>query len=208
VCGSLERAGIPACKHGLMARNPDWCAPRAAWEARYAHWVEEPESNRIVNLNALIDIRPVAGAAELVDSIRASFELAVTRTPSFLMHLANGARNLRIPGAPVADPAAAKEAAGLFPAFARVYATSAGLRQTNTFTRLEALAAAGILWEDTARDSAEAYEVLLKTRLALSLGLVSAGKPGRMAEAMTKAALSQAAVFQKRLGFDFPGLPG
>ena len=206
LCGSLERIGIPKCKHGLMARNPDWCAPRTEWEARYARWVEEPESERIVNLNALIDIRPVAGSAELVASIRGSFESAVARTPSFLVHLANGARKLRIPGAPVADPAGAKEAAGLFPAFARVYATGAGLRQTNTFDRLDALASAGTLWQDTTHESAESYEVLLKNRLAI--GWEGIGKPGRIAEAMTKAALSQAALLQKRIGFDFPGLPG
>jgi signal-transduction protein with cAMP-binding, CBS, and nucleotidyltransferase domain len=205
LCDSLERTGIPKCRHGLMARNPDWCAPRAEWEARYAHWVEEPESGRIVNLNALIDIRPVAGSSDLVASIRGSFESAVARTPSFLVHLANSARNLRIPGAPMVDPAGAKEAAGLFPAFVRVYATKAGLRQTNTFARLDALAAAGILWDDTARESTESYEILLKNRLALGLG--ASGKPGRILETMTKVALSQAVVLQKRIGFDFPGLP-
>jgi CBS domain-containing protein len=206
LCGSLERIGIPACNHGLMARNPDWCAPRKEWETRYARWVEEPEAERIVNLNALIDIRQVAGSADLVASIRGSFEAAVARTPSFLIHLANGARNLRIPGAPLADPAAAKEAAGLIPSFARVYATREGLRQTNTFSRLDALAAAGILWTDTARESAEAYEVLLKNRLTPGTG--ANGTPGRIREAMTKAAISQAVVLQKRVGFDFLGLPG
>ena len=206
LCNSLERIGIPKCKHGLMAWNPEWCAPRTEWESRYTQWVQEPESGRIVNLNALIDIRPVAGSSELVASIRGSFESAVARTPSFIVHLANGARNLRIPGSPVADPAGAKEAAGLFPAIARVYATKAGLRQTNTFNRLDALGAAGILWEDTIRESEDSYEVLLKNKLASSWG--SGGKPGRIPEAMAKAALSQAVVLQKRMGFDFPGLPG
>jgi len=205
LCGSLEQVGIHECSHGLMARNPEWCASQAQWEARYAQWIAEPEAERIVSLNALLDIRLVTGSAELVSLILSSLESALARTPAFLFHLANGARNLRIPAAAAADPAGAKEAAGLFPAFARVYATKAGLRQTNTFARLDALASLGILWGDSARESADAYDVLLKNRLALSLE--ASGRPGRITEAMNKAALSQAALLQKRIGFDFLGLP-
>jgi CBS domain-containing protein len=223
VCDGLEAAGIPACRHGLMARNAEWCLTRTEWEARYTRWVAEPEPDRIVNLNALIDIRAVAGHTELVLGLRTYFKRAVAATPAFLLHLANGARNLRIPnlaassGTPshesgtiaarsaamTASKAAAKEAAGLFPAFARVYATRAGLSETATHDRLNALAAKGDLWEDTARDSAEAYEALLSARLQLYM--IPSTNRGRIAEAVLKATLSQAAVLQKRIGFDFLG---
>ncbi|MFH2115336.1 MAG: DUF294 nucleotidyltransferase-like domain-containing protein, partial [Spirochaetota bacterium] len=59
LCDSLEAIGIPPCPHGLMARNPEWCATRMEWESRYTRWVSEPEPDRVVNLNALIDIRMV-----------------------------------------------------------------------------------------------------------------------------------------------------
>ncbi len=218
LCDSLGTIGIPPCHHGLMARNHEWCAARAEWESRYTRWVSEPEPDRVVNLNALIDIRMVAGDQDLVSSIRAHFRQAVSRTPSFLLHLANGARNLRIPGIPGTDGpdtrSAAKEASGLFPAFARVYAVQAGLHATGTSARLTALANSGALWAETSRDSIEAYEVLLRNRLTMALGETrlpgmtpgaSHWPEGRIAEAMTRAALSQAAVLQKRISFDFSG---
>jgi len=225
VCAGLEAAGIPPCKHGVMAKNAEWCLSRVEWESRYERWVAEPEPERIVNLNALIDIRTVAGESGLVPGLRGHFRRAVAMTPAFLTHLANGSRNLRIPSPAAADASmsqeaamvAAKEAAGLFPAFARVYATKTGLSETGTFDRLKALAASGDLWDDTARESAESYEALLDARLKMNVNQSSQnGIPtdakgttrSRLAEAILRTALSQATVLQKRIGFDFTGQPG
>lgn len=217
LCRSLEATGMPLCSHGLMAMEPEWCAPRVAWEARYDQWVGEPEPELIVNMNALIDIRTIAGDDRIIASLRDHLAQSVAQTPAFLVHLANGARNLRIPALPIVDALGAKEAAGLFPAFARVYALRAGLNMTGTFSRLEALAASGALWAETAGESSESFEVLLRARLCASFtgtqlpGLRPEPPPafrGRLNEALLRAALSQAAILQKRIGFDFLGTSG
>jgi CBS domain-containing protein len=220
VCRSLGEVGLPPCTHGIVAMNREWCAPLALWESYFSRWIREPEPENLLEINAFFDMRTIGGDEGITRSLRESVFRMLREEPAFLIHLAQAARNLRIPALPIHDAAAAKEAAALFPAFARAYALKAGIRETGTFDRLDRLAELAAIGADTARESIESFEFLLRGRLEGSLSRMPAlGFPpaplparekaqresGRLVDIQRRAALAQASALQKRIGFDFLG---
>ncbi len=208
VCHALSEFGVPLCKGGIMAMNPSCCASLAEWRSRFAHWISEPEPDKLLDINAFFDMRAIAGDLEIADTLRESVVELLGARPDFFIHLAHGTGRVKLPSSPPRNAGELKEAAALFSNFARAYALKEGLAEQNTFERLEELAALGILRDDTCRDSGEAFELLLGMRLALGLasGHPSQVKsPSQREETELKRVLAQAVIIQKRIGFDFLG---
>jgi DNA polymerase-3 subunit epsilon/CBS domain-containing protein len=71
VADTLDAAGIPYCKGGVMARNAAWRGSLAAWKDRIEHWVRRAGGEDLLSVDIFFDQRPVHGdlslGAELFD---------------------------------------------------------------------------------------------------------------------------------------------
>jgi signal-transduction protein with cAMP-binding, CBS, and nucleotidyltransferase domain len=91
--------------------------------------------------------------------------------------------------------------------YTRLYALRDGVGETNTWSRIRALAESGTFGHSLAADCMDSYGFLCTLRIErqtegpkLSLKSLKARD-----EASLREAFAQAALIQKKIGFDFPG---
>lgn len=65
----LDEAGIPLCKGGVMAKNPQWRGSTATWTARIDEWVRRSRPEDLLNVDIFFDAMPVAGQPQLGDAL-------------------------------------------------------------------------------------------------------------------------------------------
>jgi PAS domain S-box-containing protein len=227
VCDRLDRVGYPLCKGGMMAKNPRWCAPLAAWREHFSGWIHTAEPRDLLDFNTCFDFRCIHGDAGLAAALRRHVLAEIGRTPSFFANLAQNALHHRpllgFFGKIVADSEApgsertfnVKEAAAPLVSFARLYALRDGATETGTFDRLARLEETGVLTPAGREEVEQAYEFLVSLRLAHQLESLGGGRPPTnhvglktltpLEEAMLKQVFSQVAALQKRIAFDFLG---
>jgi len=227
VTHGLDQAGYPFCRGGLMADNPQWCAPLSEWRRHASRWISGAEPVDLVRFDMFFDFRCVYGATELVSDLRQFVLDEVAVRPEFLMHFARNAVSYRLPlgffgtirvrSAGVhANTIDMKEAMLPIIKFARTYALREQLHETNTIARLDKLTVLGILTESSRREAVTAYELLMGLRLKhQTTALVQGERPGNaidpkllthIEEAALKESLSHVAAMQKRIGYDFLGV--
>jgi CBS domain-containing protein len=57
----LDKAGIPLCKGGVMARNSQWRGSLTHWRERIDGWVEKSRPQDLLNVDIFFDAVPVHG---------------------------------------------------------------------------------------------------------------------------------------------------
>jgi CBS domain-containing protein len=189
VGASLVQLGFPPCEGGYMASNPRWCQPASVWRQYFDSWMSTPHPERLLDAAILFDLRPVAGQGAPGEALWSWVcEQAPTRT-LFLRHMAWDAVQRTPPlglfGRFVVERSGPHQgtldlkARGVFPVTQamRVYALSLGLRETNTVDRLHAIGREGVLSASQVSELRDAYEVLLRLRLAHQIARVEAGLP-------------------------------
>lgn len=58
---SLDEAGIPLCKGGVMAKNPQWRGSLGLWKDRIDDWVRRSRGEDLLNVDIFFDQMPVHG---------------------------------------------------------------------------------------------------------------------------------------------------
>ena len=87
----LDEAGVPLCKGGVMAKNPQWRGSLATWQARVADWIGRSRPQDLLSVDIFFDLRGVHGERELADGLwRGAFAQAAGQT-GFLKLLAEAA---------------------------------------------------------------------------------------------------------------------
>ncbi|HEV7368810.1 DUF294 nucleotidyltransferase-like domain-containing protein [Arenibaculum sp.] len=186
MCGLLDRAGIPYCKGGVMARNPAWRHGIAEWGRLVDRWIATPEGESLLNVDIFFDFHPVHGDRRLAAELRA---LALGKARHARVFLRNLAAQLARAGTPFGlfgRPRLTEERidlklGGTWPvvAGARVLALRHGVEATSTLGRLDALAAAGVLAEADVAAMRGLYGVALGMMLDQQVADVAAGRdPG------------------------------
>ena len=70
----LDRAGIPLCSGGVMARNRPWRRRLGEWEGQLAEWAAHPSPQALLNVDIFYDFTPahVSGSAgaRLAEALR------------------------------------------------------------------------------------------------------------------------------------------
>ena len=70
----LDRAGIPLCSGGVMARNRPWRRRLSEWENQLADWASHPSPQALLNVDIFYDFTPAhvsgSGGARLAESLR------------------------------------------------------------------------------------------------------------------------------------------
>jgi CBS domain-containing protein len=73
----LHEVGVPYCRGGVMATNPQWRGSRALWQQRIRAWIERPHPQDLLAIDIFFDLRGVHGNVRLADEIwRQGFEAA------------------------------------------------------------------------------------------------------------------------------------
>ena len=184
---ALDRLGFPPCPGGFMASNPRWRRSLSSWLGEFAEWMHSPEPQRLLFASLYCDLRPVAGdegpARELSGWVCEHAPSAVL----FLRFMAREALERRPPLGLLGGFAVLRsgphrgrldiKAGAIFPFThaLRVYALSFGVPETNTLDRLAAVEARGAIAVEEVRDLRQAFEVVLRLRLAHQLEQLDAG---------------------------------
>jgi len=69
MAGILDKAGIPYCKGGVMAKNAAWRGSAATWRERIDGWIASPTPDDLLNVDIFFDAIPVHGDIALGHSI-------------------------------------------------------------------------------------------------------------------------------------------
>jgi PAS domain S-box-containing protein len=226
VCCALDRAGFAFCSGAMMARNPRWNRPIGAWKRQFSRWIREPASRELLQFNIFFDFRCIQGDTTLAGELRRHIQEVLDHQPAFFLHLAGHVLEYRPPlglfgqivtGSAGARPHAfdVKEATLPIVSFARLYALQHDIRETNTLDRLHQLRLRGVLRDDSHRALEQAYGHLMRLRYQHQVERIRAGgRPDNAIEpksltqlevGMLKQALSEIALIQKKVSFDFRG---
>lgn len=73
----LHEVGVPYCKGGVMARNPQWRGSVATWRSRIAHWINRSSPQDLLSVDIFFDMLGVHGEVGLCNALwRAAFDTA------------------------------------------------------------------------------------------------------------------------------------
>lgn len=77
VADILHEIGVPYCKGGVMAKNPQWRGSVATWRERIADWIRRSRPEDLLSVDIFFDLRGVHGDMALSDAVwRTGFDLA------------------------------------------------------------------------------------------------------------------------------------
>jgi CBS domain-containing protein len=185
----LVAVGFPRCPANIMASNPQWCQPMAAWTRYFRHCLDEPSPERLLGAAIHFDVRPLGGALELGAGLA---ELVRREAPAHRLFLALLARDVvdralpltllgrlavsrRGPHAGTLDVkgGGTMQLVGA----GRVLALELGLAQRNTLDRIRGATARGVWNDRQARDIVDAGQVVMRLRLVHQLAQLGRGQP-------------------------------
>ena len=73
----LHEAGIPYCRGGVMAKNPQWRGSIATWRERIARWIVRSNPQDLLSVDIFFDLRGVHGDGNLTNMMwREAFDAA------------------------------------------------------------------------------------------------------------------------------------
>jgi DNA polymerase-3 subunit epsilon/CBS domain-containing protein len=180
----LDTAGVPYCKGGVMAKNPEFRGSLELWKTRIAEWVRRSRPQDLLNVDIVFDMRPIHGDNAIGYEL---FEYAY-RTGHAEAHFAKllGA-NLDQIGNPftlfggfqVEDGRLDLKKYGLFPivATARTLAIRHDIRERSTKARLERLIGLGIGGDQDMAAMLSGHTLLLSLLLAQQSRDLHSGVP-------------------------------
>jgi CBS domain-containing protein len=189
VVDALARFGIPRCKGGVMASNPQWCLGQRAWRQMFAEWIDNPTPERMRLATVFFDFRSISDGFDGARQLRRQLtdmaagkrhyahEMtinALTNRPpiGFLRQFVvetSGAHsrglNLKLHGlTPVVDAV-------------RIIALETAIPETNTMTRLHRIHQQNILDADFAAAIDDAYDYINFIRISHHLRARAHGLP-------------------------------
>ncbi|WP_326541119.1 putative nucleotidyltransferase substrate binding domain-containing protein [Pseudorhodoferax sp.] len=183
---ALSAFGYPPCPGGIMLTNPLWCQRLEDFRRTLSHWVYGAAPEGVMHLAIFYDAAAVAGDATLLQAARTYLDGELSDSGPFLARFALPADQFQEPGNWWTRLTARRDETpldlkklGTFPIVhgVRALALQAGLHESSTAARLQALAAAGRLDAALARDLLDALHFLMGLRLSHQLRQRGAGQP-------------------------------
>jgi CBS domain-containing protein len=189
VIQGLVSVGFPRCEGDFMASNPRWCQPLSVWSARLEHWIANPAAEQILPASLVFDLRPVAGAFELAETLSGLIGTLAPRQRVFQALMASDVVARRVPLTLFGNVAVArrgphrgrvdiKGAGGMqLAGAARLHALELGLTETNTIERFRLAGERSLYRQDEVREITDAYQHLMRLRLVHQLDQSARGEP-------------------------------
>lgn len=183
----LVACGFPRCPGDIMATNPRWRQPLAAWQATFARWIDEPDEEALLRSAIFFDLRQVHGKLAAEAGLRPIIERARGNT-IFLARLARAA--LRTPAPLTIFQQIATQRRGeqrhlldlklrgtaLIVDLARLFALEAGRPETSTVARLRTAWPAASLDQAEAEALVAAFDLLGLLRLRHQRAQIARGE--------------------------------
>ena len=184
----LMEFGYPPCPGGIMLTNALWRQPVAAFRETVRQWLYGEAPDAAMQLAIFLDARCVAGDPQLLSDVREYLHGIASDSDTALARFAQAVdqfgepsgwwsrlTNLRERDDEVFD----LKKAGTFPIVhgVRALALQSHLAQTATVSRIAALANAGRLSIELARDLTDALHFLMGQKLKINLRQRTAGEP-------------------------------
>jgi DNA polymerase-3 subunit epsilon/CBS domain-containing protein len=182
---TLDAAGVPFCKGGVMARNRAWRKSVADWHATIDKWMTGERATHLLNVDIFFDAVPVHGQVALADAVWGRAYDRAHRAIDFQNLLIESARERDNPfgflGRFKVDEKGRIDLKkyGLMPLFtaARVLSIRHDVRARSSTDRLRGVAAKGAAPWATVEAVIEAQRVLLASVLSQQLVDTEAGVP-------------------------------
>lgn len=183
----LAACGYTLCKGEIMASTPRWRKPYKVWRGYFDRWMSAPEPQAVLHATIFFDFRPGYGSYRLGERLRDHIARVAPEQGLFLMHLAKDCLTGKAPLTFFRDFVVEKDGQyknrldlktrGLVPFvdFGRIMALKYGLKETNTLSRLKALAEAEHVPREFYAELRDAYEFQLQVRLVHQLRRLLAG---------------------------------
>ena len=78
----LHEVGVPYCKGGVMAKNPQWRGSMATWRARIADWITRSNPADLLSVDIFFDLVGVHGDVAMANELwRSAFDAAQGNAP-------------------------------------------------------------------------------------------------------------------------------
>ena len=179
---TLDTAGIPYCKGGVMARNGQWRKTISGWKEQVDEWIRRSRPADLLNVDIFYDLVPVHGTLALADEIWTyAFDRAAP-APDFAKLLAETAGDFRPPiglfgGLKTQDGRLDLKSGGLLPVVtaARVLAIRHHVLARATPERLAGIRALGLGSEAEFNRLIHAHAVILKAILRQQIADLHSG---------------------------------
>jgi len=187
VCDGLNACGYAWCEGGIMAKNPSWRLPLAAWQQAFASWIAAPKAGALQHASIFFDQRCVAGDRGLFDALQTDIFASAAQQPLFLALLAKQALAYEVPLGLFRRFVVARagehrdtldlKAAGAMPLtdVLRVHALAAGIREPGCLPRIDALRSAGHLSSAAGVELSSVFRLILGLRFKHQAAQLRAG---------------------------------
>jgi CBS domain-containing protein len=202
VTQGLARCGVPPDPNEVVASNALWRMSDERWVQVFRDCLDSPDRSHLIRANVAFDFRHSAGGLDVTAPLVAVLRKAKEHT-DFVKRLARTATDWKPPlgfrGALVtARNGDAKgldlKTGGVIPIvnLARFYALTNGITISSTNDRLVAAAEVGALDAETASALREAFEIVLRIRLAHHAERLDAGlAPDNLVDPQTLSQLTR-----------------
>jgi CBS domain-containing protein len=228
VCGWLDEVGYDFCKGGVMAKNKQWCQPLTVWKNYFKQWIHTAEPEALLQASIFFDFRGAYGETDLIDELRDHLFKSLAGWPGFFRHLVENAmfftppigffRNFLVESkGEHRDSFDIKAAMQPVVDYARIYALSNLVAETNTLGRLRELLDQKKLSAEQYQELDTVYSYLMQQRFVRQVKgfMEENGKPdnyinpkklSRIEQTTLKEIFKRIEKFQAKLSFDFTGL--
>lgn len=185
---ALARFGYPPCPGRIMVNHPAWRGSVQAFGHQVRQWLLAPEGDALMNLAIFLDAHAVSGDAQWLAAVQQEARSSAAHSDALLARFASAIdafgssqgwwNRLWSLGDSAADRLDLKKE-GLFPLVhgVRSLALQAGLTETGTAARLEALAARGVITSAQASDWSQCLQFLMGLKLQAGLAEIDLDLP-------------------------------
>jgi len=228
VCGWLDEAGYAFCKGGVMAQTPQWCQPLQSWKRYFTDWIHTPAPEDLLQASIFFDFRVGFGDADLGNELRNHIFDSLDGWPGFFRHLAENAlffkppigffRNFLVESkGEHRDSFDIKAAMQPVVDYARIYALSHQIEETNTLGRLHELLLRQAISAQQFNELDTVYSYLMQQRFVRQVravleekaapdNYINPKKLSRIEQTTLKEIFKRIENFQAKLSVDFIGI--
>ena len=228
VCGWLDQAGYSFCKGGVMAKNPKWCQPLQTWKRYFSDWILTAAPEALLQASIFFDFRGAYGDGGLIDELRSHLFDSLVGWQGFFRHLTENAlfftppigffRNFLVESkGEHRDSFDIKAAMQPVVDYARIYALSHRIEETNTLGRLNELLRQKKISEQEYNELDTVFSYLMQQRFVRQVravieektepdNYINPKKLSRIEQTTLKEIFKRIEKFQAKLSFDFTGM--
>jgi len=188
VCDGLNRLGYVHCPGRIMALNGKWRVSLSGWKRHFDNWIDEPEPKSVMYSSIFFDIRCVYGECGLVDDLHKYASTRAKENRIFRRFMAANVLSHRPPlgffrrfvqeddGSHSEGLNLKHRGVVLITDLVRMCALESGIREANTFRRIELATEHGLMSESDASSLRDALILINRIRLEHQSARMVAGK--------------------------------